>query len=164
MHATRGSKGEQGPSGQAKGDRPDKAVETGLDHLFALPLNQFTPARNALVTKLKKAGQAEDAERIRGLSRPPVSAWVVNQLYWRHRKAFDALLTTGERFAAAQAAQLAGTAVDIRGPLDARRQALSALTRLAAAVLNDSGHSLTPDTMRRITTTLEALGTYGRHP
>lgn len=147
-----------------KPERPRQGVEAGLDHLFTLPLNQFTPARNALVNSLRKAKLTEEAERIRALSRPPISAWVVNQLYWRHRAAFDALLATGARFTAAQAAQLAGEATDIRGPLDARRQALAALTRLAASVLKDSDHSLTPDTMRRITTTLEALATYATHP
>src|SRR5438105_5524538 len=73
-----------------KAERPGQGVEAGLDHLFMLPLNQFTPARNALVTSLKKARLTEEAERIRALSRPPISAWVVNQLYWHHKTAFDA--------------------------------------------------------------------------
>src|SRR6185295_16498944 len=70
----------------------------------------------------------------------------------------------GERFRQAQASQLSGKAADIRGPLDARREALSNLSRLAAALLRDAGHSPTPDKMRRITTTLEALSAYGPLP
>jgi flagellar biosynthesis GTPase FlhF len=94
------------------------------------------------------------------LSKPPLSAWAVNQLFWRHRKAFDRLLSTGEKFRDAQAAQLKGRKADLRGTLDARREALSELTRLAADLLREGGHAAGPDTMRRVTTTLEALASY----
>ena len=135
-----------------------------IDSLFQLPPADFTAARNALVARLKKAGKTEDAERIKALSKPPMSAWAVNQLYWQHRKAFDALMAAGERFKKVQTAQLAGKAGDIRGSLDERRKALSALSKLAARLLEDSGFNPSPDTMRRVNTTLEALATYGAHP
>ena len=135
-----------------------------IDGLFQLPLAEFTAARNALAGKLKKAGKDEEAERVKALPKPPLPAWVVNQLYWRHRKAFDRLIDAGERFRKAQGAQLSGKNADLRGPLDARREALSELTRLAAGVLRPAGHNPTPDLMRRVTTTLEALATYGSHP
>lgn len=135
-----------------------------IDTLFQLPLGEFTAAKNALAAKLKKAGRAGEAERVKALPRPPVSAWTVNQLYWRHRKAFDQLIAAGERFKKAQASQLAGKAADLRAPLDARREAVSELTRLAGALLREADHSPAPDTMRRITTTLDALATYGSHP
>jgi hypothetical protein len=93
-----------------------------------------------------------------------VPAWTVNQLYFLKRAAFDRLIATGERFRTAQASHLAGTPADIRGPLEARRASLSELSKLAAATLKQSGANPTPDTMRRITTTLEALSTYGALP
>ena len=133
-----------------------------FDHLFQLPLGEFTAARNALAAKLKKAGRAEEAERIKRLLKPPASAWTVNQLYWRHSKDLAALMDNGDRFRAAQAAQLAGKpAADVRRLLDTRRQALTLLTKRAADILRASGHATTPETMRRIMTTLEALATYG---
>src|SRR5438067_1347900 len=46
----------------------------------------------------------------------------------------------------------------------ATREALAGLTRLADAQLRDAGHNPTPDTMRRITTTLEALSAYSSLP
>ena len=125
---------------------------------------EFTAARNALAGKLKKAGKDEEAERVKTLPKPSLAAWVVNQLYWRQRKAFDRLIDAGERFRKAQAAQLSGKHADMRGPLDARREALSELTRLAAGVLRAAGHNPTPEQTRRVTTTLEALATYGSHP
>jgi hypothetical protein len=139
-------------------------VEPEIDNLFKLPLTDFTAARNALATRLKKEGRAEEADRVKGIQKPPASAWTVNQLYWRQRKDIDELLRVGDKFRAAQAAQLAGKSSDLRGLLNERRDALSALMKHAGAVLRDAGHSVSPDTTRRIMTTLEALATYGDTP
>src|SRR5947199_10289755 len=73
-------------------------LENEIDALFVLPLADFRGGRNLLAERLKKDGRAEDAERVKSLRKPPVSAWVVNQLYWRHREAFDRLLSTGDQF------------------------------------------------------------------
>jgi phage-related minor tail protein len=140
------------------------AAVSDIDGLFQLPPDEFTAARNALAAQLKKAGRGDEADRVKALAKPPVSAWTVNQLYWHHRKAFDRLLAVGERFKKAQAAQLEGRKGDLREPLEARRQTLAELSKLAATVLRDAGHNPSPDTMRRVTTTLEALATYGTHP
>lgn len=140
------------------------AAASDLDGLFQLPLDEFTAARNALAAQLKKAGRAEDADQVKALPKPPISAWAVNQLHWRHRKPLDRLIAAGERFRKAQAAQLAGKSGDLREPLEARRDALAELTKLAAALLRDAGHNPSPDTMRHVATTLEALATYGSHP
>jgi len=134
------------------------------DSLFQLPLAEFTPARNVLAATLKKSGDTEEAERVKALAKPPLSAWVANQLYWRHRKAFDQLIAAGDQFRNAQAAQLAGKSADLRGPLDARREALAQLMKLSAEILRESGHPASPDALRRIMTTLEALATYGGSP
>ncbi len=135
-----------------------------VDELFKLPPGEFTAARNALVAKLKKSGHDEESGKVKALPKPPASAWAVNQLYWRHRKAFDHLLAVGEKFRKAQASQLAGKTADLRGPLDARREALSELAKVAGGLLRELGYTTSPDMMRRINTTLEAMATYGSHP
>jgi hypothetical protein len=132
-------------------------LEGDIDLLFDQPLAQFTAARNALATRLKKDGRAGDSERVRSLAKPSVSAWAVNQLYWKHRDAFDALIAAGNRLRSAHTAQLTNKDADTRGPSAARREALARLLQLADALLRNSGHSPTPETMRRISTTLEAL-------
>jgi DNA repair exonuclease SbcCD ATPase subunit len=152
----------KGAGGSAKGAQAD--VDVDIDALYRLPINEFTAARNALAARLKKAGQAEDSERVRTLPKPSMTAWAVNQLYWTKRDAYDRLIAAGERFRTAQASQLAGKKVDIREPLEARRAALAETSKLAAAVLRQIGSNPNPDTMRRITTTLEALSTYGALP
>ena len=140
------------------------AGASDLDQLFQLPLDQFTAARNTLATTLRKIGRDSEAEHVRMLAKPPVSAWTINQLFWRHRKAFDRLIAAGERFRQAQASHLAGKTGDLRAPLEARREALAELATRAATILREAGHSSTPELMRRVTTTLEALATYGSHP
>lgn len=131
------------------------------DELFQLPLSEFTAARNALAADLKARGHTDEAARVKGLTRPPASAWAVNQLFWRHRKPFEELLAAGERLNKAQASQLRGRGGDLHEPMEARRSAVANLSRHAATLLEQAGHSPTPDLMRRITTTLEALATYG---
>jgi hypothetical protein len=135
-----------------------------VDALFKLSLGEFTAARNALAARLKKSGQPADADLVKALPKPSVAAWAVNHLYWRHRPQFDRLIETGERFRRAQAAHLAGKSADVREPLNARREALAALAPIAADTLREGGYSPTPDMMRRVTSTLEALSTYGSLP
>jgi flagellar biosynthesis GTPase FlhF len=139
-------------------------VDKEVDELFQLPLGEFTAARNALVAKLKKDGQAEEADRVKAIAKPPVSAWTVNQLYWRHRPEFNALLASGERLRKAQASHIAGKSADMPGALEAHREALTALSKRAVEVLKEAGHPASPEMMRRITTTLEAVGAYGTLP
>jgi len=133
------------------------SVEEDINLLFQLPLAEFTAARNALAMRLKKAGRAGEAERVKSLGKPSVSAWAVNQLYWKHRDRFDDLIAAGKQLLSAHTLQLTDKAADTRGPSAARRETLAALLHLAEVLLRDAGHGPTPETMRRISTTLEAL-------
>jgi hypothetical protein len=136
------------------------SLEQDVDALFKLPVSEFTDARNALAGRLKKDGRGGDATLVKALTRPSISAWAVNQLYWKHRAAFDRLIATGQQFRQAQKSLVAGKTADVRGSLDARRESLAELSDLATALLQDAGHNPNLDTVRRITTTLEALSAY----
>ena len=129
-------------------------LDDDIDSLFKLPLTEFVGARKALAARLKKNGLVSEAEGVKALAKPSLSAWTVNLLYWRHREAFDELIATSQRFRKAQAT---GKMVNMREALDARREALSHLSDLATEVLRDAGHNPSLDTLRRIGTTLEAL-------
>jgi len=157
-------KGARGKGGRAQGDDSRTAATGDIDALFKLPLAEFTAARNALSTTLKRAGRQGDADAVKALPKPSIPAWVVNQLYWHNRADFNRLIEAGERFRNAQATQLAGKSTDVREPLNTRREALSKLAHLAAEQLRAGGYSATPEMMRRVTTTLEALSTYGALP
>jgi hypothetical protein len=136
-------------------------LDDDIDALFKLPLTEFIGARKALAARLKKNGLVSESEDVRKFAKPPVSAWTVNQLYWRHREEFDELIATGQRF---RKAQTSGKMVNMREALDARQEALSQLSDLATAALRGAGHNPSLDTLRRIATTLEALSAYTSLP
>src|SRR5256714_7344763 len=116
-------------------------LDDDIDALFKLPPTEFISARKALADRLKKNGLVSEAEGVKALAKPSISAWTVNQLYWRHREAFDELIATGQRF---RKAQTSGKMVNMREALDARREALSHLSDSATEALRSAGtnHSL----------------------
>src|SRR5262249_39932785 len=93
----------------AAGSMPTRPIDAEIDRLYQLPLEDFTAARNALA---KSSGA--DGAWIRGLVKPPVAAWAVNQLVWRHRDIFDALIRAAGEMRRAHAAVLAGRSGDVR--------------------------------------------------
>lgn len=154
------------PAPRARSSRPPRVrrvtASAEVDALFKLPLGEFTPARNALAAQLKKAGRKAEADEAKALEKPSVSAWAVNQLYWRHRGLFDRLVAAGDRMRRAQAAHMTGDAA--REPANARREVLTALTKIAEGLLLGGDYGATRDMLRRVTTTLEALSSYGSLP
>jgi hypothetical protein len=137
----------------------NKVIDNDIDALFRLPLAEFIGARKVLATRLKKEGRAEMADRVQALSKPSISVWAVNQLYWRHRDEFDRLVAAGQRFRRAHTTRTA-KAGELNEALDARREALNHLSDLASALLREGGHNPGLETMRRIATTLEAISAY----
>src|SRR5215203_2048709 len=135
-------------------------LEDDIDALFTLPLAEFTGERNTLAARLKKEGHPNDAARVKLFGKPSVSAWAVNQLYWQHRDTFDELIAAGKSFRPRAASKV----TDMRNSLDARREVLVELTEHAETLLRDGGHNPSPDTLRRVTTTLEALSAYALLP
>ncbi|MEQ1912869.1 MAG: hypothetical protein ABMA15_28900, partial [Vicinamibacterales bacterium] len=63
-------------------------IESQIDALYALPLTEFTAARNVLAKTLK----GDAAARVKKLEKPGVVAWATNQLFWRDRSSYDQLM------------------------------------------------------------------------
>jgi hypothetical protein len=150
--------------GEVKENETSGKLEDEVDALFRLPMAEFIVARKTLAARLKQIGRGNEADRVKALVKPSISAWAVNQLYWKHREAFDRLIATGQRVRKAQTSGLTGKSAELRGVLDARREALSDLAQLATALLSNAGHNPALDTMRRITSTLEAMSAYASLP
>lgn len=134
-------------------------IAAEIDALFQLSLADFTGARNALAKRLKSEGWTLDSERVKALAKPAAPAWAVNQLYWQDPKAIERLLTLGERIRRAQTGQLKNA--DLRALIDEKKKMTATLLTKAAALLEQAGHSASPDTMRRVSATLEALAAWG---
>ncbi|MFL5965519.1 MAG: hypothetical protein ACJ747_03090 [Gaiellaceae bacterium] len=132
-------------------------LETELDRLYELPLDEFTPARNELAARLKKAGQGDAAARVKELKKPTVAVWTANQLARREQDEVARLVEAGGRLRAAQEKALRGGDPDaVRAATRDERDALRKLTRLAEAVLEDAGRPASPQTLERVSSTLRA--------
>jgi len=136
-------------------------VEGEIDRLFTLPPAEFTEARNVLGSRLRDDGDAGTAARIKALTKPSVSAWVVNQLYWRFPAKFETLLECGEQLREIQQRGAFGDVDVLREASERRRAALAMLRTQAQKVLEGAGRTVTQATERRIETTLEAAATFG---
>src|SRR5919108_2537672 len=133
------------------------SVDDEIDRLYGLPLDEFTAERNALAGKVRKAGQREEADRVKALPKPSVSAWVVNQLARQERMQIRSLLTAGERLRKAQEELLRGGAQKELQEASARqREVVSALLESAREVLRSAGRPATEAVLERVRATLAA--------
>jgi hypothetical protein len=109
--------------------------------LYALPLEEFTPARDALAKELKAAGRKDEAAEVKSLRKPSLAAWALNRTARDHPDAIAALRAAGADLRTAQHAVLSG---DTPGPSGmsgdagrlrdaARRRATEAAQALEAA-------------------------------
>jgi hypothetical protein len=118
--------------------------------LYQASHEEFVAERKRLSAELKASGDKTGAQRLARLVRPPVSAWAVNQLYWRARDAFDEMLETARRV---REGDLGATA--------AHRDTMGKLRAHASRILAEAGHSANESTLRRVTATLSALAATG---
>ena len=137
-----------------QGERPHNAgvQDAGIDQLFQLPLNEFTQARNALA---KEAGK--DGAAIRELSKPPLAAWAVNQLYWKDRDTYDALISAANEMRRTHKAILEGKRGDLRSAGREHELAIETALKATLALLKESGNPVTEATRQAILNTLRAL-------
>jgi hypothetical protein len=124
--------------------------DDALASLYQVPLERFVAERKRLAGELKTAGEKAAAAQLAKRARPTVSAWVVDQLWWQARPAFDALFDTAQRLR--------------DGKLDAmaaHREAIARLRAHAAELLTAAEHGATEAILRRVTRTLSALAAAG---
>jgi hypothetical protein len=131
-------------------------LDQELDRLYALEPGAFVAERDRLARELRQADRREEAEQVKQLRKPSVSAWAINQLSRRERRDVDLLLDAGHRLREAQQGLLAGE--DPASFDEARRterDALAALRRAAGRILAEAGRE-SDATLNRIAGTLQA--------
>jgi hypothetical protein len=111
--------------------------------LYQVPLDKFVAERKRLA---KEAGDKSLLER----RKPSISAWVVNQLWWHARDAFETMTETADKI------RKGDVSAD-----KAHREAIAKLRTRAAALLKDAGHAAAEGVLRRVTTTLSAIAAAG---
>jgi hypothetical protein len=129
-----------------------------VDDLYGLPLDRFTPERNALARELRNAGQREGASKVAGLRKPSVAAWAVNQLVRTQRKDVTELFEAGDALRAAHENVLAGRGDpgELRTAVERERAAVDGLIGAARGLLTSDGHELSQTIIDRVADTLNA--------
>jgi hypothetical protein len=123
------------------------------DELYGLPPAEFIAARDERARVAKAAGRGEDAAAIKKLARPTTSAWLVNQL---SRKAPDGLARLFDVADALQEAQRTLAGDRLRELSAQRRQVVTELLPVAAAVADRAGQAASPGVLAEVRATLEA--------
>jgi len=133
-------------------------LDAELERLYSGPMGDFTKVRNDLAKQLKKLGKGEEAKRVSGLAKPTPSAWAVNVLFDREGERMDALLAAGTRARAGQREAVSGRGAEaLRESLGEVRRLVEELRRRGAAVLAESGRSVSRTMIERIGTDLQSL-------
>jgi hypothetical protein len=129
---------------------PDPLLEIA-DDLYALPLADFTPARDALA-KEHKADKAL-AAAVKALRKASVAAWVVNLLVRRDPDQVDQVLAVG---AALRDAQDNLDATQLREFTKQRRQLTASVTTAARRMAREEGVKTTQAVAEQVEATLTA--------
>ena len=120
------------------------------DQLYALPLDAFTPARDAQVREHKGQPLAAELKRLR---KPSLAAWVVNLLVRVETEQVEQILEVG---AALRQAQAAMSAQELRELTRQRRQLTAAVTTRARAIARERGVKVTEAVATQVQDTLTA--------
>ena len=120
------------------------------DELYALPLGEFTPARDARAKELKGT---ELAAPVKALKKPSLAAWVVNLLVRRDADQVTQVLDLGTALREA-AAGMEGE--ELRALTRQRRQLTAAVTTGARSLAAGEGVRVTPAVADQVEATLTA--------
>jgi DNA repair exonuclease SbcCD ATPase subunit len=129
---------------------PDDAILEAADTLYALPLPEFTPARDAMAKEHKGT---DLGSRVKALKKPSMAAWVVDLFVRREADQVEQVLTVG---AALREAQEAMAGEDLRALTKQRRQLTAAITQQARSLAAEAGVKVTQAVADQVEATLTA--------
>ncbi|WP_431921678.1 hypothetical protein [Amycolatopsis tucumanensis] len=129
-----------------------RGFDAVADELYALPRDEFTPARTERA-KEAKGRDPELAKRITQLRKPTVAAWLVNQVSRRHPDEIGQLADLGARLRTAHQ-KLAGD--ELRTLSRQRNELIRRLSGRAGGVAGEAGVPYSDVAMRQVEDTFEA--------
>jgi hypothetical protein len=118
-----------------------------LDELYRAPFDEFIARRDALAKELRRDGRRDEADAVKKLKKPALSAWALNQL---PSESVEGLLASG---AALRQAKGGDT---LRDATRDERACVEELASEATALLRQAGHTVTDKTAGEIRDTLHA--------
>jgi hypothetical protein len=132
--------------------------EAAIDHLYALPLDEFTAARDELARRLRREGDGDAGAEVKRLRKPSVAAWALNQVRRNNPEQSDKLIEAGGRLRKGQERLLEGGGREAfqRAAADERRL-VGELARDAERELVAAGRSVSAAVQERVRATLHAV-------
>jgi hypothetical protein len=133
------------------------ALERAADELYGLSPGDFTEARDALVKQLRADKERELANEVKGLRKPTLAAWALNQLVRNRRKDVDKLLAAGRELQKAQEKLVAsGDRAGFQRAATKERELVAELARDAAALAAEAGEGSSQGLEEKLAATLHA--------
>jgi DNA repair exonuclease SbcCD ATPase subunit len=138
----------------------DQSEERGAaaDRLYALPLEEFTAARDELGRRLRREGDGDAAAEVKRLRKPSVAAWALNQVRRGNPGQSDELIEAGRRLREGQERLLAGGGSEpLQRAAADERQLVGELARHAERELVAAGRSVSGAVQEKLRATLHAV-------
>ncbi|MDQ1425681.1 MAG: hypothetical protein QOD72_3179, partial [Acidimicrobiaceae bacterium] len=109
---------------------------------FGVDPAEFVAARDRVARELKAAGRTDESKAVRGLRRPTVPVWALNQVAQQATDDLDQLFEASDAARAAQDQALAGGGgEELRDALARRRAAMRTVVHRARDIVEGSGRS-----------------------
>lgn len=124
------------------------------EDLYGLPLEEFTPARDALAEELKAAGRKDEAAEVKSLRKPSVAAWALNLVARENPDAVESLRAAGAVLREAQDEAMSGDAGRLRDAGRALAEEVDRVAGLGADVLRAAGRPASAAQQEKIVATL----------
>ena len=132
-------------------------VQRAAEELYGLRPAEFTRARDERAKELRKSGDREAADGVKGLRKPTVAAWALNQLARQRGKELGRLLSAGEGLRAAQAKLLAGgDRSTFQKAAAAERELVAELTGATREIVSEAGERAGAGLDEKVSATLHA--------
>jgi len=128
-------------------------LDRAAGELYALPPSRFTAGRDALVAEACQAGNRSDADAIKKLKKPTVSAWLADLLALRRPEALDGLIALGASLRTSQR-RLDGE--ELRRLAHVRHEQVAGLLHDASQLAREAGERVSEPALVELQHTLEA--------
>jgi hypothetical protein len=134
-------------------DQPTADLDDIADALYALPPDEFVPARDDRVASAKEAGDRDLARAVARLRRPTRAAWLANLLARHRTEQLDGLVALARGLAQAQQ-ELDGDT--LRALSGQRHKAVAAMAREAGRLAARRGEAVNDALLRELSGILDA--------
>jgi hypothetical protein len=132
-------------------------LDPEIDRLYGLPLEQFTPERDALAKRLRGDGDRDAATAVKKLRKPTVAAWALNQAKRHEPKRVAELIDAGAQLREAQQQLVAGGERGLLRDASAQeRRAAERVVALGEQQLAAAGHAANASAQSKLWSTVRA--------